>query len=82
MAVQLFKDGQEIYVKPKQLQSHLDAGWSLDDPSFVEVSFDDIDANGSGKLSTDEVREAAKEAGIEGWETKRIKTLKSELGVE
>lgn len=82
MAVQLFKEGEEIYVKPKQLQSHLDAGWSLDDPALVEVTFDEIDTNDSGKLSTDEVREAAKKAGIEGWKTKRIKTLKSELGVE
>ena len=40
-----------------------------------------IDTNGSGKMSVAEIRAAAKEAGIEGWENKRIKTLKQELGV-
>jgi hypothetical protein len=61
-------------------------GWT----SALEVSqrakgekvFDSIDTNDTGKLSVDEVREAAKAAGIEGWDTKRIKTLKRELGVD
>lgn len=31
MAVQLFKDGGCTYVKPKSVQAHLAAGWSLTD---------------------------------------------------
>ena len=46
-----------------------------------EVSVEEIDTNESGKLSVNEVRTAARESGIEGWETKRIKTLKKELGL-
>jgi hypothetical protein len=44
-------------------------------------TFKEVDTNKSGALSVDEVREAAKEAGVEGWDTKRIKTLKKELGL-
>lgn len=31
MAVQLFKDGGHTYVRPKSVQAHLAAGWSLTD---------------------------------------------------
>ena len=40
------------------------------------------DTNGSGKLSNEEVRAAAKKAGIEKWKTARISKLKAELGYE
>ena len=56
-------------------------GWSTD-PSGEDkptITKEDADTNESGKLSADEVRAAAKEAGIEGYETKRINTLKAEL---
>lgn len=46
------------------------------------VKFEEVDTNESGLLSVDEVRNAAKEAGIDGWEKKRIKTLKKELGLD
>jgi hypothetical protein len=32
MAIQLFKDSEVAYIEPHDLQNHLDAGWSLDDP--------------------------------------------------
>lgn len=34
MSVQIFKDGEMEYVEPKRLQSHLEAGWSVDDPDL------------------------------------------------
>lgn len=60
--------------------------WDLVIPNAIEANkteekFDTIDTNDSGALSVDEVRSAAKEADIDGWDTKRIKTLKKELGV-
>lgn len=43
MAVQIFKDGESIYVEPKALQRHLDCGWSADDPnapvSTIEIAY-------------------------------------------
>lgn len=33
MAVQVFKDGTSTFVEPAHLQNHLDAGWSVNDPS-------------------------------------------------
>lgn len=42
----------------------------------------EADTNGSGKLSNEEIRAAAKEAGLENWEKGRIKTLKEALGYE
>lgn len=49
--------------------------------STKKTKFEEIDANDSGALSVEEIRNAAKEAGIEGYEKKRIKTLIKELGV-
>jgi hypothetical protein len=54
-----------ILVEFDQLEPHLSAGWSADLPS--------------AELSDDEVREAAKAAGIDGWDVKRLKTLRAEL---
>ena len=47
----------------------------------VATAFEQVDTNKIGKLSADEVRTAAKEAGLEGWDKKRIKTLIKELGL-
>ena len=79
MATKIYKDGDSKLVNYDQLQRHIDAGWQFDNAP-VKVSKADIDTNNSGKLSVDEVRAAAKEAGIDGWEKKRIKTLLKELG--
>lgn len=35
MAVYVFKDGQKALIDPMHLQSHLDAGWSVNDPDYV-----------------------------------------------
>jgi hypothetical protein len=34
MATQLFRDGETTYVHPKNIQRHLDDGWSFDDPDL------------------------------------------------
>ena len=33
MATQLFKDGESIMVEARQVQKHIAAGWSPDDPN-------------------------------------------------
>jgi hypothetical protein len=81
MATILYKDGVAHRVPTKRVQQHLKSGFTTS-PEPVAPTFEEADTNESGKLSPDEVRAAAKEAEIEGWETKRIKTLKKELGLE
>jgi len=65
------------YVKnPKDLlENQVEAKESSTD------TFDQVDTNQSGKLSTNEIRQAAKKANIDGWDKKRVKTLKTELGL-
>ena len=70
-------DGVEcdmVVVEFDQYEAHLSAGWSADLPGTQS-----LDADGDGVVEADEVRQAAKEAGIEGWDTKRIKTLRAAL---
>ncbi len=83
MSVKVYKDGCVDYVDPLHLQNVLEGGWTLT-PEFnkpVKPTFEQVDKNDSGKLSSEEVRDAAKAANIEGWDTKRVKTLKKELGL-
>lgn len=47
-----------------------------------ESDFTEGDINGDGELTNDEVRQTAKSAGIQKWETSRISTLKRELGYD
>lgn len=70
------------YVKnPKDLyQAALDPDGN--EPTGEIPTREEADLNNSGKLSNTEVREAAKKAGIDDWETARIKTLKDKLGYE
>lgn len=79
MAVVIYKGGRVARIEPHTLQNHLNAGWSVTKDA-PKPTVEEIDTNGSGKLSSEEVRTAAKEAGIEDWEKKRIKTLLKELG--
>jgi hypothetical protein len=75
---QALKDGWVMH--PNQLAEEKEV--QQVEPTLIEdATFEEIDTNDSGKLSSDEVRQAAKEAGIDGWEKKRINTLKKELGV-
>lgn len=65
------------------LEGQLGGGWKLSEEElkedYVPITQEDADTNNSGKLSADEIRQAAKNAGIDGWENKRIKTLEAEL---
>ena len=81
MATILFKDGESARFQTERVNGALSAGWSVTDEP-VAPTFEEADTNHTGKLSADEVRSAAKEAGIEYWETARIKTLKRELGYD
>lgn len=61
---------EEIRVEYDQFEAMLSAGWSATLPGEEQEK---------AELADDEVREAAKEAGIEGWDTKRIATLRKAL---
>jgi hypothetical protein len=95
VATQLFKkNGQGGYeatwAQAERVASMLANGWAVSREAFDNAKVDapeikaptkeEADTNKTGKLSNQEVREAAKKAGIEGWETTRIKNLKRLLG--
>lgn len=61
---------EAAFIEVEQLQAHLDSGWSVNPPGCKPDDEDD---------GLDETRASAKAAGIDGWDTKRIKTLKAEL---
>ena len=97
MSIQLYKAGSTHNIrgiecemgtfKVSQLHAMLDAGWvncpkKLTDSGTVAPTKAEADTNNSGKLRSSEVREAAKQAGIEGFDTKRIATLKTALGYD
>jgi len=85
MSVFVYKDGSELLIPPEQLQEHLTNGWSVTeeaDTSPEAPTKEEADTNGTGLLSNKEVRAAAEKAGIDGFDTKRIKALKVELGYE
>lgn len=89
--IRLYKEGtmhdfqgikvDSVVVADEDREKYEADGWGDAWDILKPAKRDKIDANDSGALSTEEVRSAAKEAGIEGWDTKRIKTLKAELGV-
>ncbi len=80
MSVFVYKNGVEAIIPPEQLQEHLINGWSV--TKHETPTKEEADTNGTGKLSNKEVRAAAEKAGIAGFDTKRIKALKVELGYE
>lgn len=95
MATQLFMKGAdggvaEAWVEAERVAAMVSNGWffSMEDLKNAEVpeskapSKEEADTNNTGKLSNKEVRQAAKKAGIETWETDRIKTLKGILGYD
>ena len=65
---------ERVTVSTEAVPRHFQAGWSGDKPEDLPAKTVDPD-----QLSNLAVREAAKEANIEGYDTKRINTLKSEL---
>lgn len=79
MSVYIYRGDEESLIPPERLQAHLAEGWSVE-KGVKPASFKEAD--NSGKLSNAEIREAAKDAGIDDWETARIKRLKQELGYD
>ncbi len=75
MSVVLYKDGESGVFEVKQMAGLLNGGWS------TEVAKDVVQKENEeeSKETPEDVRLVAKDAGIEGWENKRIKTLKAEL---
>lgn len=67
--------------EPMQYQEKISTGWVTDPKELCKIpTFEEVDTNCTGLLSFAEIREAAKVAGIEGWEKGRISRLKRELG--
>lgn len=68
-------------IDAEALNGQLAAGWTVDKASLDKpvIAKESADTNDSGKLSIEEVRAAAKEANIDGWDTKRKATLEAEL---
>lgn len=66
-------------IAAESLEGQLAAGWTVDKSDLETPTKSEADTNNSGKLSPDEVRQAAKEAGIDDYDKKRIKTLEAEL---
>lgn len=60
----------------KEIKEYLAKGYFMS-PEEVYA-----DKNDSGKLSNEEIRMAAKEAGLDNWKKGHIKTLKEALGYE
>lgn len=67
-------------VRPEDAINYFRDGW-FERPGDWESKKSALDINGDGEITNDEVRELAKESGIEGWETKRISTLKKALEI-
>jgi hypothetical protein len=87
MAIVLYgKDGARQVIK-----GHIDfeafekKGWYRN-PDMIpsdepEIEVTEDESTKDDKLSSDDIRLMAEEAGIDGWDTKRIKTLKKELNL-
>lgn len=63
-------------VSVSNVKDKLKSGW------FKTIGEVSADTNESGKLSNEEIRAAAKEAGISNYEKARISTLKDKLGYD
>lgn len=63
-----------VVVSAQEVDEYLSKGY-FKTPEEVAA-----DLNDSGKLSNEEIRQAARDAGIDNWEKARINTLKEALG--
>lgn len=61
----------------EHLDGLLNAGWSVNPPGYEPAPVDKADEDEPEAINP--VRLAAKEAGIDGWDTKRITTLEKLL---
>ena len=91
MSVIVYKDGEQELIEPEQLEQSLAVGWSLTPDAEPRVYLDDTatepelesspdpDATGT---TNEEIRLLAQQAGLDNWQTAKIKTLKAALGLE
>lgn len=89
MAIQLYRAGTTHIVRgiecevcnfdSSQMQHQLEQGW-VKAPEFIDEITEEV-AEETTEEATEihPVRIQARDAGIDGWENKRIKTLESEL---
>lgn len=66
-------------VEIEYLEDMLAAGWSTNPPGYEPPRAEVEDEGAEDEKPLHPVRQAAKDAGIEGWDTKRIGTLESAL---
>jgi hypothetical protein len=66
--------------KVREMKNCIDTGWHTSPEDIENPTFKEADTNDTGKLSVEEIRAAAKTAGIRNWHNKKIETLKKELG--
>lgn len=88
MSIQLYRPGNDqnicgidceiINCKISSMQSMLDSGWFAHPDDFASAG-EDEQSGGEDEVSAEEIRVLAKDAGIEGYEKKRVKTLIKEL---
>ena len=67
---------QAEYEKPEIVEEVIE---EVEEPEAPTI--EEIDTNGSGKLSNKEIRAAAQNMGIEDYDTARIATLKERMGL-
>tara|TARA_R110002096_G_scaffold20771_1_gene68084 strand:- start:427 stop:705 length:279 start_codon:yes stop_codon:yes gene_type:complete len=90
--ISLYKEGnthiiRDVNCELKQfhvddLDYALSQGYKTNPKDLYSPTKEEADTNNSGKLSTKEIREAAKLAGIKNYSKKKITDLLSELGYE
>ena len=72
-------DGVQVFIKDgKKVSSLIASGYTPERKHIPTVT--EADTNGTGKLSNSEIRDAAKKSGITDHNTRRITSLKEELG--
>jgi hypothetical protein len=90
--ISLYKEGNTHIIRDvscelrqfdvNDLEYALSQGYKTSPHDLYKPTKEEADTNGTGKLSTPEIRAAAKLAGIKNYSKKKIATLLSELGYE
>lgn len=63
----------------EHLEGLLNHGWSVNPPGYMPEPAEEVEKPEEEEKELNPVRIKAKEAGIEGWDTKRIATLEKML---
>lgn len=72
-------DCESTTCEPEHLEGLLNDGWSANPPGYEPPKPEVVEDEKEDEPAIHAVRLAAKEAGIEGWDTKRIGTLENLL---